>query len=101
MAAPAVTTRFSDNYDLKEELGKGAFSIVRRCVQKSTGIEFAAKIINTRKLSPRDFSKLEREARICRKLNHPNIGNNLMSILSVLKFDSQSCTHVSANPVSR
>jgi calcium/calmodulin-dependent protein kinase (CaM kinase) II len=73
MAAP-VTTRFSDNYELKEELGKGAFSIVRRCVQKSTGLEFAAKIINTRKLSQRDFQKLEREARICRKLNHPNIG---------------------------
>ncbi|XP_075735861.1 calcium/calmodulin-dependent protein kinase II isoform X15 [Rhipicephalus microplus] len=73
MAAPTPTTRFSDNYELKEELGKGAFSIVRRCVQKSTGLEFAAKIINTKKLSSRDFQKLEREARICRKLNHPNI----------------------------
>ncbi|XP_034937469.1 calcium/calmodulin-dependent protein kinase type II alpha chain isoform X16 [Chelonus insularis] len=73
MAAPAACTRFSDNYDLKEELGKGAFSVVRRCVQKSTGLEFAAKIINTKKLSQRDFQKLEREARICRKLQHPNI----------------------------
>ncbi|CAG7822499.1 unnamed protein product [Allacma fusca] len=68
-----ASTRFSDNYELKEELGKGAFSIVRRCVQKSTGLEFAAKIINTKKLSTRDFQKLEREARICRKLQHPNI----------------------------
>lgn len=74
MAGPAISTRFSDNYELKEELGKGAFSTVRRCVQKSTNYEFAAKIINTRKLSTRDFQKLEREARICRKLNHPNIG---------------------------
>ncbi|XP_023716510.1 calcium/calmodulin-dependent protein kinase type II alpha chain isoform X5 [Cryptotermes secundus] len=73
MAAPAACTRFSDNYELKEELGKGAFSVVRRCVQKSTGSEFAAKIINTKKLSARDFQKLEREARICRKLQHPNI----------------------------
>ncbi|CAG9763172.1 unnamed protein product [Ceutorhynchus assimilis] len=73
MAVPIVCTRFSDNYDLKEELGKGAFSVVRRCVQKSTGLEFAAKIINTKKLSARDFQKLEREARICRKLQHPNI----------------------------
>ncbi len=32
---------------------RGAFSIVRRCVQKSTGLEFAAKIINTKKLSAR------------------------------------------------
>ncbi|XP_073985854.1 calcium/calmodulin-dependent protein kinase II isoform X13 [Rhodnius prolixus] len=104
MAAIAACTRFSDNYDLKEELGKGAFSVVRRCVQKCTGLEFAAKIINTKKLSARDceryyekiasrdprkghwtlfsrwmdeqephFQKLEREARICRKLQHPNI----------------------------
>ncbi|CAO1402984.1 unnamed protein product [Diamesa hyperborea] len=68
-----VCTRFSDNYDIKEELGKGAFSIVKRCVQKSTGLEFAAKIINTKKLTSRDFQKLEREARVCRKLQHPNI----------------------------
>ncbi|XP_076361581.1 calcium/calmodulin-dependent protein kinase type II alpha chain isoform X1 [Tachypleus tridentatus] len=73
MSAGISCTRFSDNYEVKEELGKGAFSIVRRCVQKSTGLEFAAKIINTKKLSARDFQKLEREARICRKLNHPNI----------------------------
>ncbi|XP_076318112.1 calcium/calmodulin-dependent protein kinase type II alpha chain-like isoform X2 [Tachypleus tridentatus] len=73
MALTIGYRRFSDNYDIKEELGKGAFSIVRRCVQKATGLEYAAKIINTKKLSARDFQKLEREARICRKLNHPNI----------------------------
>ncbi|XP_023319910.1 calcium/calmodulin-dependent protein kinase type II delta chain [Eurytemora carolleeae] len=66
-------SKFTDNYELKEELGKGAFSIVKRCVQRHTGLEFAAKIINTKKLSARDFQKLEREARICRKLQHPNI----------------------------
>lgn len=32
---------------------RGAFSIVKRCVQKTSGLEFAAKIINTRKLSAR------------------------------------------------
>ncbi|XP_070545090.1 calcium/calmodulin-dependent protein kinase type II delta chain-like isoform X15 [Ptychodera flava] len=73
MATQTTTTNFSDEYELKEELGKGAFSIVKRCVRKSTGQEFAAKIINTKKLSARDFQKLEREARICRLLKHPNI----------------------------
>ncbi|KRX96008.1 Calcium/calmodulin-dependent protein kinase type II alpha chain [Trichinella pseudospiralis] len=52
-ASPPASTRFSDNYELREELGKGAFSVVRRCVQSSTGLEFAAKIINTKKLSAR------------------------------------------------
>ncbi|KAI5739606.1 hypothetical protein M8J77_021362 [Diaphorina citri] len=78
--------QFRDNIIIKFDVGKkqgnwehikanqrGAFSVVRRCVQKATGLEFAAKIINTKKLSARDFQKLEREARICRKLQHPNI----------------------------
>ncbi|XP_068130882.1 calcium/calmodulin-dependent protein kinase type II subunit beta isoform X2 [Hyperolius riggenbachi] len=70
----AVTcTRFTDEYQLYEEIGKGAFSVVRRCVKLCTGHEYAAKIINTKKLSARDHQKLEREARICRLLKHPNI----------------------------
>ncbi|XP_039639992.1 calcium/calmodulin-dependent protein kinase type II delta chain isoform X7 [Perca fluviatilis] len=73
MATVVTSTRFTDEYQLYEELGKGAFSIVRRCVKKSTGQEYAAKIINTKKLSARDHQKLEREARICRLLKHPNI----------------------------
>ncbi|XP_063748496.1 calcium/calmodulin-dependent protein kinase type II subunit gamma-like isoform X4 [Eleginops maclovinus] len=74
MATTVTTcTRFTDEYQLYEELGKGAFSVVRRCVKKSSGQEYAAKIINTKKLSARDHQKLEREARICRLLKHPNI----------------------------
>ncbi|KAM8924206.1 calcium/calmodulin-dependent protein kinase type II subunit gamma isoform 6-T6 [Pelodytes ibericus] len=69
----ATCTRFTDEYQLYEELGKGAFSVVRRCVKKSSNQEYAAKIINTKKLSARDHQKLEREARICRLLKHPNI----------------------------
>ncbi|XP_038267216.1 calcium/calmodulin-dependent protein kinase type II subunit gamma isoform X7 [Lepidochelys kempii] len=73
MATTAPCTRFTDDYQLYEELGKGAFSVVRRCVKKSSSQEYAAKIINTKKLSARDHQKLEREARICRLLKHPNI----------------------------
>ncbi|XP_056119733.1 calcium/calmodulin-dependent protein kinase (CaM kinase) II beta 1 isoform X19 [Rhinichthys klamathensis goyatoka] len=71
--ATTTCTRFTDEYQLYEELGKGAFSVVRRCVKLSTGQEYAAKIINTKKLSARDHQKLEREARICRLLKHSNI----------------------------
>ncbi|CAF93694.1 unnamed protein product, partial [Tetraodon nigroviridis] len=111
--AASTCTRFTDEYQLYEELGKGAFSVVRRCMKISTGQEYAAKIIHTKKLSARglgrvpkclcggkvqnlslfredivprgdgpgsyqntgrsDHQKLEREARICRLLKHPNI----------------------------
>ncbi|KAM3937461.1 calcium/calmodulin-dependent protein kinase type II subunit delta isoform 25-T25 [Leptodactylus fuscus] len=73
MASTATCTRFTDEYQLFEELGKGAFSVVKRCMKITTGQEYAAKIINTKKLSARDHQKLEREARICRLLKHPNI----------------------------
>uniref|UniRef100_A0A8C6T4C9 Protein kinase domain-containing protein n=1 Tax=Neogobius melanostomus TaxID=47308 RepID=A0A8C6T4C9_9GOBI len=73
--ATVICTRFTEEYQLYEELGKGAFSIVRRCAKVHTGQEYAAKIINTKKLSARDHQKLDREARICRLLKHPNIGS--------------------------
>ncbi|XP_070993481.1 calcium/calmodulin-dependent protein kinase type II subunit beta-like isoform X4 [Oncorhynchus clarkii lewisi] len=71
--AATTCTRFTDDFQLYEELGKGAFSVVRRCVKLCSGQEYAAKIINTKKLSARDHQKLEREARICRLLKHSNI----------------------------
>ncbi|KAM8939040.1 calcium/calmodulin-dependent protein kinase type II subunit delta isoform 7-T7 [Pelodytes ibericus] len=73
MASTTTCTRFTDEYQLFEELGKGAFSVVRRCMKIPSGQEYAAKIINTKKLSARDHQKLEREARICRLLKHSNI----------------------------
>ena len=68
--------KFSDNFEILETLGKGAFSIVKRCRTKeghNKGKEFAVKIIKTKELIPKIVSKLEKEARICGTLKHPNI----------------------------
>ena len=59
---------FRDVYEKHEMLGKGAFSVVYRCVEKETGDNYAVKIIKTTRMSVRELIKLEREARIGRKL---------------------------------
>ena len=66
-------SKFSDIYERQGILGKGAFSIVYKCIEKETGNEFAAKIIKTAAMSVRELIKLEREARINRKVEHQNI----------------------------
>uniref|UniRef100_A0A8B9JW36 non-specific serine/threonine protein kinase n=1 Tax=Astyanax mexicanus TaxID=7994 RepID=A0A8B9JW36_ASTMX len=38
------TTQFSDSYEVREDIGIGSYSICKRCVQKSTGMEYAAKV---------------------------------------------------------
>lgn len=60
-----------------EELGSGQFAIVRKCKEKSTSIEYAAKFIKKRRLSSsrRGVSReeIEREVNILREIQHSNI----------------------------
>ncbi|XP_003387715.1 PREDICTED: calcium/calmodulin-dependent protein kinase type II alpha chain [Amphimedon queenslandica] len=72
-SSPGKEKIFSELYDLKEDLGKGAFSIVKKCIGREDKIEYAAKIINKKRLTGRDISKLQKEEKICRQLQHPNI----------------------------
>lgn len=55
----------------------GQFAIVRKCRQKGTGKEYAAKFIKKRRLSSsrRGVSReeIEREVSILREIRHPNI----------------------------
>ncbi|CAI5640693.1 death-associated protein kinase 3 [Oreochromis niloticus] len=64
-------------YEMGEELGSGQFAIVRKCKEKSTGVEYAAKFIKKRRLSSsrRGVSReeIEREVNILREIQHSNI----------------------------
>ncbi|XP_059419391.1 death-associated protein kinase 3-like [Carassius carassius] len=64
-------------YEMGEELGNGQFAIVRKCKEKSTGTEYAAKFIKKRRLSSsrRGVSReeIEREVNILREIQHSNI----------------------------
>lgn len=71
-----VPARRLEDYDIRKELGKGAFATVRRCVHKATGNQYAMKIIEKKKLqlngSVREFNAVD-EARILMGLDHPNV----------------------------
>ncbi|NXD16444.1 DAPK3 kinase, partial [Nothocercus nigrocapillus] len=66
-----------DYYEMGEELGSGQFAIVRKCRERKTGLEYAAKFIKKRRLSSsrRGVSReeIEREVDILREIQHPNI----------------------------
>uniref|UniRef100_A0A452QNK0 Protein kinase domain-containing protein n=1 Tax=Ursus americanus TaxID=9643 RepID=A0A452QNK0_URSAM len=42
---------FEDVYELCEVIGKGPFSVVRRCINRETGQQFAVKIVDVAKFT--------------------------------------------------
>uniref|UniRef100_A0A5F8GAY0 Death-associated protein kinase 1 n=1 Tax=Monodelphis domestica TaxID=13616 RepID=A0A5F8GAY0_MONDO len=66
-----------DYYDTGEELGSGQFAVVKKCREKSTGLQYAAKFIKKRrtKSSRRGVSRedIEREVNILKEIQHPNV----------------------------
>ncbi|XP_064618129.1 ribosomal protein S6 kinase alpha-3-like isoform X2 [Liolophura sinensis] len=48
------TTPFTDDYEIKEDIGVGSYSVCRRCVHKVSGLEFAAKIMDKDKRDPQE-----------------------------------------------
>ncbi|XP_036390937.1 death-associated protein kinase 3-like isoform X1 [Megalops cyprinoides] len=69
--------KVEDFYEIGEELGSGQFAIVKRCREKSTGLEYAAKFIKKRqsRASRRGVQReeIEREVNILQQIQHPNI----------------------------
>ncbi|KAM9754265.1 death-associated protein kinase 2 isoform 1-T2 [Menidia menidia] len=64
-------------YEFGVELGSGQFAVVKRCKEKSTGVEYAAKFIKKRqsRASRRGVRReeIEREVDILQQIQHPNI----------------------------
>ncbi|XP_049870946.1 peripheral plasma membrane protein CASK isoform X2 [Pectinophora gossypiella] len=67
---------FDDVYELCEIIGKGPFSLVRRCVHRQTSQQFAVKIVDVARFTASpglSTADLKREATICHMLKHPHI----------------------------
>uniref|UniRef100_A0A9J7ZP90 Ribosomal protein S6 kinase n=1 Tax=Cyprinus carpio carpio TaxID=630221 RepID=A0A9J7ZP90_CYPCA len=59
---------FTDGYELKEDIGIGAYSVCKRCVHRITSVEYAVKIIDRAKKDPSEEIEI-----LLRYGQHPNI----------------------------
>lgn len=64
---------FDDEYNMLEELGTGAFSVVRKCKRKMNGHLAAVKVIDKRHISNEDLAALQEEISILLSMNHEHI----------------------------
>uniref|UniRef100_A0A6Q2X740 Ribosomal protein S6 kinase n=1 Tax=Esox lucius TaxID=8010 RepID=A0A6Q2X740_ESOLU len=63
-----TSIHFSDGYEIKEDVGLGAYSVCKRCVHKITSVDYAVKIIDRAKKDPSEEIEI-----LLRYGQHPNI----------------------------
>ncbi|XP_057700082.1 serine/threonine-protein kinase DCLK2 isoform X1 [Corythoichthys intestinalis] len=66
--SPAILKK----YDIGKVIGDGNFAVVKECVERSTGKEFALKIIDKTKCCGKEHL-IENEVSVLRRVKHPNI----------------------------
>uniref|UniRef100_A0A671NSV5 Serine/threonine-protein kinase DCLK2 n=1 Tax=Sinocyclocheilus anshuiensis TaxID=1608454 RepID=A0A671NSV5_9TELE len=62
----------TERYKVGRMIGDGNFAVVRECVERSTGREYALKIINKSKCRGKEHM-IQNEVSILRRVKHPNI----------------------------
>lgn len=68
-----ATEYFDDCYVLGEELGSGAYAVVKEGTNRRTGLSYAIKIVEIECMDQADLDALQIEISVMAKLNHPNI----------------------------
>ncbi|XP_066137152.1 serine/threonine-protein kinase DCLK2 isoform X2 [Saccopteryx bilineata] len=66
------STTLLEKYKIGKVIGDGNFAVVKECVDRSTGKEFALKIIDKAKCCGKEHL-IENEVSILRRVRHPNI----------------------------
>ncbi|XP_048836126.1 serine/threonine-protein kinase DCLK1b isoform X3 [Brienomyrus brachyistius] len=69
---PQVPAYIAERYKVGRTIGDGNFAVVRECVERSTGREYALKIINKGKCRGKE-QMIQNEVSILRRVKHPNI----------------------------
>ncbi len=66
-------TPLNENFDLKENLGRGQFGLVKLGYHKLTGRKVAIKIINKKEMTNKQLELVKTEIDILKICQHPNI----------------------------
>ncbi|CAK6968924.1 serine/threonine-protein kinase DCLK1-like isoform X3 [Scomber scombrus] len=69
---PSVPASIAERYKVGRTLGDGNFAVVRECMERSTGREYALKIISKDKCRGKEHM-IQSEVSILRRVKHPNI----------------------------
>jgi len=72
-APSAARLSVEDKYIIQEEVGRGAFSIVKKAKDKATGKEYAVKFIEKKFVDQQDLILLGREIEIMKRVMHKNV----------------------------
>ncbi|XP_009070815.1 PREDICTED: serine/threonine-protein kinase DCLK1, partial [Acanthisitta chloris] len=67
-----VPTSIAERYKVGRTIGDGNFAIVKECIERSTGREYALKIIKKSKCRGKEHM-IQNEVSILRRVKHPNI----------------------------
>uniref|UniRef100_A0AAV2J366 non-specific serine/threonine protein kinase n=1 Tax=Knipowitschia caucasica TaxID=637954 RepID=A0AAV2J366_KNICA len=84
---PPVPPSLTERYMTGCILGQGRFAVVRQCVERATGREYALKIISKDKCGAKEHM-IQKEVSLLRRLKHPNI------LLLVEEMDTPSALYL-------
>ncbi|XP_071954782.1 ribosomal protein S6 kinase alpha-3-like [Antedon mediterranea] len=85
----ARVTSIQEEYDLKQDIGLGSYSVCKRCIHKATGQEYAVKIVEKTKRDVQEEIEI-----LLRYGHHPNIitlrdvyddGNKVYMVMELMK----------------
>ncbi|XP_066919547.1 uncharacterized protein [Clytia hemisphaerica] len=83
--------KLEDVYDIKEELGRGQFAVVKRCLSKDTSEAVAAKFVKVKRTKSSrnglDRKLIEREAGILNSLQHEKV----LKLFNVFDLGAEMC----------